>query len=156
MAELSTDYNAQDAARIANKALAASTNQGRLVAVDVNYTNSTGGTIAANSVIDFGPVLHLGKVIQINYKTDAHGSSRTFDLGHQEYTSSEDGSTVAAVIDAFVDGLDVSGAASGVLVPADGLGVELTGKANLLGKLLGGTMADGDGIDFTLIIKQNH
>lgn len=159
MAPLTTTVNAQDAARIANNQLASPLNQQGAKIATVTYTNNTGSALAADSIIDFGPVLTRGKVVKVDYITDALGAGRTFDLGYQEHVSELDGTTEAAVIDAFLDGVDVSGATNASQIPADassaGAYVELQGKANLLGKIIGDTLADGDSVAFNLHIQRH-
>lgn len=160
MAPLTTTVNAQDAARIANNQLGSPLSQSVSKVVSVTYTNNTGSALAADSIIDFGPVLSRGRVVRVDYVIDALGAGRTMDFGYQEYTSEEDGTTKAAVIDAFIDGLDVSSATNGTQLPADasatgGAYVELQGRANLLAKVIGDTLPDGDGVSINLHIQRH-
>lgn len=159
MAPLTTTVNAQDAARLANKQLGSALTQSTMKCVSVTYTNNTGSALAANSIIDFGTVLSKGRVVKIDYITDALGAGRTLDVGYQEHVSDVDGTTEAAVIDAFLDGVDVSSATNGSQAPADatsaGAYVELQGKANLLAKILGDTLADGDAIALNVYIQRH-
>lgn len=106
------------------------------------YKNETGGTLPANTVIDFGPILRTGYYLPIVLlKTTAQGTGRTMDFGFQEHLNRDSGATVDAEIDAILDGVDTSAALNATVNPmVDGL-LLVTGDAvRLLGKVLGGTL----------------
>lgn len=109
------------------------------------YKNETGSTLAADSIIQLckvGPCLILPtSVISVT----AFSTSRTLDVGLQEYTDIR-GNVTASEIDGLLDGLDVSSAVSNVAFGSQtasntyGVGWYVDGQADVVCKVLGGTM----------------
>lgn len=133
---------------------------GGLIATRFYYKNETGGTIAADSIIQLcrvGPCLILPTSFIC---TTAFGSSRTLDVGLQEYTDIR-GNTVAGDIDCLLDGLDVASAVAHKLFGTDtasetyGQGKEILGQTDVVAKVIGGTMPNNgiiQGIIFSVAI----
>lgn len=123
------------------------------------YKNETGGTIAADSIIELtriGPGRVLGTS---TVEFSAMGASRTLDVGLQEYEA-RDGSTTASDIDAFLDGTDVSSAGTTTFEAdtastARGQGVEVDGEAMVLAKIIGGTLPNNGVIQGVLHVLSN-
>lgn len=103
------------------------------------YKNETGSTIAANSIIALALIDAPGVILptSVVYVT-AFGSSRTMDVGLQSYTAT-DGTAVTDDVDALKDGTDVS-AATSFSLNENTQGISLSGPAQVVAKVLGGTM----------------
>lgn len=150
MALLTVDYKSTQATRttrttIGEQLLDRYDAGGHLQAYQFYYKNETGGTIAADSIIQLctiGPCHVLPTSV---ITTTAFSTSRTLDVGLQEYVNTA-GDTVASDIDAFLDGLDVSSAVSNTMFGSDtastayGAGVTIDGQVDVLAKILGGTL----------------
>lgn len=106
------------------------------------------GAGAANSTVDLVklPSGRLRVLVNLSHiDISALGAGRTVDIGHTGWTKM-DGSTQSAVVDAFVDGLDVEDAT--VTRPGDAAwllsGLEIESKAGVIiqAKCLGDTLPD--------------
>lgn len=107
------------------------------------FDYTANGALAADSIIELvrvpaGKMIpHLSKVYH-----GALGAGRTMDVGYQEYQPNDGkAAVVAAAIDAFADGIDVSSAGNFDLVD-DTDGIVLTGKTSVLAKIIGDTFQD--------------
>lgn len=114
------------------------------------YKNTTGATIAANSIISlmFVPggriIPHLSYIL-----TSDFGSTTTLEVGWNQYKEN-DTDTVTDDTNGLIDALDVSGqavsqflsaSASGSVAAVRSPGVTIGGYAEILAKVLGSTMA---------------
>lgn len=144
---------------LGNRSLGLYDRGGPVKAFRFSYTNDTGGTLAAGSNIQLatvGPCLILPTS---TISVSALGASRTLDLGFQEHEDNED-NTVAADIDALIDGADVSAAidttllAVGVDAVKEG-GLELKAQTDILAQINGGTIPNGATIEGFLFVIAN-
>lgn len=113
--------------------------------VHLAYFSFTQGAAAgdANSTADLrklppGRVRIVGSMSHIAFS--AFGAARTLDIGYTAYVD-EDGETVAAVVDALVDGADVSAAGSANMSGNPLL--ESRAGVTVQAKVLGGTIPAG-------------
>lgn len=110
------------------------------------YTNDTGAALPDGTVIDLGPVLGPGVILQGSFiQCTALGASRVLNLGNQEYTNQQDNSVVAASINSLIAALDVSSQKSaflGNVAPAavQQTGFQTAGAFSLLAQVTGGTI----------------
>ena len=118
---------------------------GHIQAYRFFYQNTTGGTIAANSIIQLCTIGPCHVLPNSEITVSAFGASRTLDVGLQEYVDTA-GDTVASDVDAFLDGLDVASAVSGTTFGSDtnstayGDGVTIDGQVDVVAQVLGGTL----------------
>lgn len=117
------------------------------------FKNTTGSTIAANSVIDFGNIEPC--VIEFTrLQCTAWGTSRTLDVGTGVVV---DADTVDGIVDSIIDGADVSAATQTIIHPADGTaekgGLEITANSRVVGTVLGGTLPNNGEVSLTVVYR---
>jgi hypothetical protein len=130
---------------LGNKHLGKYDRGGVVQAVRFTYTNDSGDALADGDIVKLAKVANCLILPNSFLFSSAMGTGRTLDVGVQEYVD-YNGTTVASNIDALLDGLDVSAAVEMKIFGEDTAsltrpaGLEIKGQADILAKIIGGTL----------------
>lgn len=160
IADKSTQATTTTNTGLGNRHLGLYDRGGNIKAVRYSYINDSGAALNDGDIVQLcsiGPCLVLPTSV---ITTSAMGTGRTLDVGFQEYTET-DGDTVSSDIDAFLDGLDVSSAVLDKRFGSDtasltkGDGHVLTGRTDVLAKIIGGTLPTNGTLEGFIFVIDN-
>jgi hypothetical protein len=130
------------------------------VSIPFTYTNNTGGTLAAGTIIELCRV-GRGRILpQTCISTSALGASTVLNLGLQEYTDNNYtvvASAIAQLISAYstvtASATDVR--TSGASTVIRGSGVVIKGQSALLAQITGAVIPAGATISGVLVVNKH-